>query len=223
MVLCIIAMVVFGIMGIFSAAYRSYALEAFHCTFRLMTFRPCQSDFDQKMKTKIIAKLMGFPRIANFTNKYFTAISFIFVILFLASMAYTGYSVYNLAVYHTCDPQHPENCVFTPMLGESVNNNAQICTITGEFVEFYGAECPHCLKMEPVVAQVETETGVFIQKLEVWHNETNQQTMVMHAENITNSCGSLGVPAFYATKTGKAVCGEMTVEQLKDFIRQNGQ
>jgi len=222
MVLCIIAMVVFGIMGIFSAAYRSYAAEAFHCTFRLMTLRPCQSNFDQKMKTKILAKLMHFPRIANFTNKYFTAISLIFVLLFFASMGYTGYSVYNLAVYHTCDPQHPENCVFTPMLSESTNSNAQICAITGEIVEFYGAECPHCKKMEPIVAQVEAETGVPIQKLEVWHNETNQKTMMLHADDITQGCGLMAVPAFYATKTGKAVCGEMTAEVLRDFIRSNG-
>jgi thiol-disulfide isomerase/thioredoxin len=166
---------------------------------------------------------MRFPRIANFTNKYFQVISLIFVILFFASMAYTGYSVYNLAVYHTCDPQHPENCIFTPMLGNVTNPNAQVCAITGEFVEFYGAECPHCLKMKPIVEQVESETGVTIQKLEVWHNETNQKTMMMHADNITSGCGFMGVPAFYAAKTGKAVCGEMTAEALKDFIRQNGQ
>ena len=52
MVLCIVAMVVFGIFGIFSVKYRKYAKEAAECTFRLATFRPCQSDFDQKMKTK---------------------------------------------------------------------------------------------------------------------------------------------------------------------------
>lgn len=120
MVLCIVAMVVFGILGIFSIRYRTYAKEAMECTFRMVTLRPCQSDFDQKMKTQILAKLMRFPKIANFTNKHFKAISVVIVVLFLGSIiasgAYAGYGVYNLVAYGTCDPQHPENCVFTPLL-----------------------------------------------------------------------------------------------------------
>ena len=222
MVLCIIAMFVFAILGIFNATHRRYAKEAFDCSFRMVTLRPCQSDFDQRIKTTIVTRLMRFPSLARFTNTYFKQISFVLVIAFFASTIYSGYGIYNLLNYGTCDPQHPENCVFTPLLNATANPNANVCVISGNFVEFYGEECPHCKAMVPIVLQVEQDTGITFQKLEVWHNDTNQKTMVMHAEDIQRDCGMLGVPAFYAFKTGKAICGEKTAEQLKDFIRTNG-
>ena len=223
MVICVIAMIVFGILGIFSVGYRQLAMEAFDCVFKRITLRPCTTGFDQKMKSKITAKLMRFPRLARFTYRYFELMSWFFTITLVLSMGYTAYSVYNLAVYHTCDPQHPQNCVFTPMFGNVTNvSGTNTCVITSEFAEFYGAECPHCLKMMPIVAQVEKETGVDIQQIEVWHNDTNKQTYVMHAAAIERDCGLLGVPAFYSNKTDKAMCGEMTVQQLEDFIRANG-
>ena len=76
--------------------------------------------------------------------------------------------------------------------------------------------------MIPIVEKVENDTGIIFQKLEVWHNETNQQTLLMYAEDIERDCGMLGVPAFYENKTGKALCGELSEEVLKDFIRNNG-
>lgn len=222
MVLCFVVMFVFAILGIFNATHRQYAKEAFICAFRMTTLRPCQSDFDQKMKTKILVRLMKFPKLARFTNKNFKTLSFIMVILFFGSIAYTGYGIYNLATVGTCDPQHPENCAFTPLLNGNADSDEDICVITGDFVEFYGEECPHCKLMIPIVAQVEEETGITFQKLEVWHNETNQQTMMMHAEDIQRDCGIIGVPAFYAFKTGKAICGEFSANELKNFIRDNG-
>lgn len=223
--LCIIAMIVFGVLGIFSVGYRKMAKEAFDCTFRLITLRPCQSSFDQKLKSKILTKMMRFPKLASYTNKHFKAISLVVTILFLvsffASLGYTAYGVYNLVTVGTCDPQHPENCVFTPMLNKT-SGNAPVCVINAEFVEFYGAECPHCKAMEPIVAQVEKDTGITFQKIEVWHNDTNKATFMMHAQSIERDCGLLGVPAFYSNKTDKAICGEISAEKLKEFIRNNG-
>jgi len=220
--ICIIALIVFGILGLFSVGYRQLAIEAFDCVFRRLTLRPCQTGFDQKMRSKVIAKLMRFPRLARFTHKHFEAISWFFTITLFLSMGYSAYSIYNLATTGSCDPQHPENCIFTPMFGNNTNVSGNVCVITGDFVEFYGEECPHCKLMVPVVAQIENETGVTFQKLEVWHNETNQKTMLMHADDIQRDCGMLGVPAFYAFKTGKTICGEVSAEKLKDFIRTNG-
>lgn len=222
MIVCLLAMIVLAILSIFSVGYRQLAKEAFDCVFKRMTLRPCTTGFDQKIKSKFISRLMSYPKLARFTYRNFELLSWIFTILLFISSAYTVYSVYNLAVYHTCDPQHPENCVFTPMFGDNKTVSGNICVITSEFAEFYGAECPHCQKMMPIVAQVENETGVTFQKLEIWHNDTNQQTMLMHADNIERDCKFLGVPTFYANKTGHAVCGELTADQLKDFIRVNG-
>lgn len=51
--LCLAALVVFSILGIFSASYRPLAREAFNCVFRKMTLRSCNTGFDQKIKTKL--------------------------------------------------------------------------------------------------------------------------------------------------------------------------
>lgn len=58
MVLCIIGIVLFSILGIFSAKYRELAKESFRCVFKMATFRPCDSTLDQKLKSKITTKLM---------------------------------------------------------------------------------------------------------------------------------------------------------------------
>ena len=210
-------MIVFAILGIFSAKYRSLAKEAFRCTFNTITFRPCETNLDQRIRSRVTTKLMKTsPKIAKFTYKNFKILSWIFVILFFSSMIYSGYSIYNLVVHGSCNPG--ATCIFNP--GQPPTKNT--CVITSEFVEFYGAECPHCRKMIPVVEQVERETGVIFQKLEIWHNDTNRETFLMHAESIEKSCGFLGVPTFYNTKTDRAICGEKTVEELKNFIIKNG-
>jgi len=113
MVACIIAMVVCGILGLFSARYRSLAWEAFKCTFRLVTFRPCNTNFDQRLKAGITARLMKrSPKTAKFVFKNFTLLSIIFVILFFASLGYSAYSLYNLGVHGTCDINDPDSCPF---------------------------------------------------------------------------------------------------------------
>ena len=78
--ICILAMVVFGIMGIFSASHRKLAKEAFDCVFRMITFRPCNSTFDQRMKGKIVGKLInksprmsGFSLFRDVTKNFFSA------------------------------------------------------------------------------------------------------------------------------------------------------
>lgn len=112
MVVCIIAFVVLAFMGIFSAKYRTYAKESGRCVFRMATLRPCDTDFDQKVKSKITTKLMTkSPKAAGFVYKRFNVISWIFVIIFFISIALTASAVYNLAVYGTCDP-YTGDCIF---------------------------------------------------------------------------------------------------------------
>jgi hypothetical protein len=111
MVICIVALVVFSIMGIFSLTYRKLAKEAFECTFRMVTFRPCKSKLDERIRAKIISKLMRIPSLAKFVYKYFTTLSWIFVIIFFASLGYSAYGVYNLIVHGTCTPGS-DNCPF---------------------------------------------------------------------------------------------------------------
>jgi hypothetical protein len=114
MVVCIIAFVVLAVMGIFSAKYRVYAKESGRCVFRMATLRPCDTDFDQKVKSKITTKLMTkSPKAAGFVYKRFNVISWIFVVIFFVSIALTANAVYNLAIYGTCDP-YTGDCIFNP-------------------------------------------------------------------------------------------------------------
>jgi thiol-disulfide isomerase/thioredoxin len=79
-------------------------------------------------------------------------------------------------------------------------------------LEFYGKECPHCVRMKPLVEQLEREEGVKFESYEVWHDAANEQKMKHYDKGL---CG--GVPFFYNTDTGGYVCGETSYEKLKAF------
>lgn len=113
MVVCIIALVVLGVLSIFSAKYRPMAKEAARCVFRMITLRPCQMQFDEKIRAKVTSRISSrSTRAAGFVYKNFKVMSWIFVIVFVASTAYTIYGAYNYAVYGSCDPSSPNGCVY---------------------------------------------------------------------------------------------------------------
>lgn len=110
--ICIIALFTFGILGIFYARYRSLAKEAFRCVFLRMQFKPCDTQLDQKIKSKLTSKLLRrSPRAARFVYKRFELLSWAFTILLFGSMIYSAYGLYNLYAYGTCDP-HSDTCLF---------------------------------------------------------------------------------------------------------------
>jgi hypothetical protein len=86
---------------------------------------------------------------------------------------------------------------------------------------FHGKECPHCRKLAPVVDQFEAESGIKLERLEVWHNEENARLMRSLADTIAPVCGGdLGVPAFYNEVTGKALCGgRIDLDKLKAWAK----
>lgn len=111
---CLIALIIFSILGIFSATHRRLAKQAFDCVFRRITLRPCNTGFDQKIKGKIIGKLLNrAPKLARGINRSWEPISWILVVIFFVSLFFSGQAVYNLIKYKTCDPQDPQSCVFT--------------------------------------------------------------------------------------------------------------
>lgn len=79
-------------------------------------------------------------------------------------------------------------------------------------LEFYGTECPHCVRMHDLVIKLEKEEGVKVDTFEVWHNEENAKKL---EELDTELCG--GVPFFYNTKTKKWICGEEEYKALKEW------
>lgn len=104
MVLCIIALVVFSVLSVFSAKYRKLAREALRCVLKNLTLSPCDVGFEQKVKGKITAKLLGTPRLARFFYRNFTVISWVFTLSFFVSLIYSAYSFYNFFVYGSCEP-----------------------------------------------------------------------------------------------------------------------
>lgn len=145
MSICIIAAVVLGIMGVFSAKYRRWAKEAFSCVARRLTLRPCESSFNQRVKAKVTGKLMHrSPGAARLVNKHFEALSWVFTIILFTSLIITSLSVYNLAVYGTCDPANPDQCIISidPTCGEPGQ-----CDPECEFPDYTacGGDCS-CLK-----------------------------------------------------------------------------
>ncbi|MDD5163458.1 MAG: hypothetical protein PHD95_04590 [Candidatus ainarchaeum sp.] len=115
MVLCIVALLVFSVLSIWSANYRTLAKEAFRCVTRMVAFRPCDVRLETKIKAKVTSKLMVIPFLARFFYKNFKILSWIFTIAFFVSLAYSAYSIYNLIVFGTCSPGEP--CAITGIGG----------------------------------------------------------------------------------------------------------
>lgn len=87
-----------------------------------------------------------------------------------------------------------------------------------KLIMFHGQECPHCRRMMPLVAALEKETGIVIEKLEVWHNEQNADLMRSYRPVIAAGCGGqLRVPTFFNTETSDLICGEVEYETLKEW------
>lgn len=114
--ICILALIVFGILGIFSATHRKIAREAFDCVFRRVTLRSCESGLDVRLKSQITGSLMRRnPALARFTFKHFETLSWAFTILMVLSIIYTAIGGYNYYLYGNCNGPNKEGfCVFDP-------------------------------------------------------------------------------------------------------------
>lgn len=116
MVFCIIGLVIFGILGIFSAKYRAYAKEAWRCLKRQVTLRPCDTEFDKKIRAKIAGKFIRFPKISKTVYKIFPALSWAMVIMLFVSIYWTGLGIYNTVQYGNCNgPGSHDFCIFDPI------------------------------------------------------------------------------------------------------------
>ncbi len=113
---CIVALIVFGIMGIFSASQRALALEALDCVFRRVTFRACNTGFTEKVKGKLLAKVLKRSTfLAKVLNKYYEIFSWIFFILMVGSTIWVLRGVYNFYVFGSCNGLNSTGfCAFDP-------------------------------------------------------------------------------------------------------------
>lgn len=79
---------------------------------------------------------------------------------------------------------------------------------------FTGTECVHCHQMYPLLERLEKETGVKVEKIEVWHNAANMALLQKLEEG---KC--MSIPFFYNENNGKWICGNTSYEKLKDWAK----
>jgi len=159
---CFVALIVFAVLGIFSAKYRDYAKEAFSCVFRRATLRPCNTDLNVRIKNKMVSKLMRLPKTAKFVHKNYEAIEWIFTITLIVSLAFSVQAGYNLYVHGTCTPDNPDACMFSVddtcvdeypgdiVVQDQISSfsevDTDICTVDGKpIIRMYSiVSCSHC-------------------------------------------------------------------------------
>jgi protein-disulfide isomerase len=129
---CIISFIVLSILGIFSASNRELARESLDCVFRRVTFRPCNTGFDEKMKAKILGVVITRSEsAARFLNRFFEPLSWAFFIAMLVSLVFFVQGVYLFYVTGSCNGENSTAfCVFDPT---GANNQASqveaVCTV----------------------------------------------------------------------------------------------
>lgn len=84
-----------------------------------------------------------------------------------------------------------------------------------DLIEFYGTECVHCKEMEPLIERLKQETGLVVQRIEVWHNAQNAELLKKYDKGF---CG--GVPFFINTQSGKWICGSTSYEKFKAWATE---
>jgi hypothetical protein len=132
--ICIIALIVFGILGIFSAKYRVIAKEAFNCIFKKITFRKCDTGLDQRLRGEITGKFLKInPKLGRLVFRYFEWFSWALLILTVLTLFFVGQGIYNYAVYGNCNgPNSDQFCIFDPLgTNKPQNTTGEICSIPG--------------------------------------------------------------------------------------------
>lgn len=174
--ICVIALIVFGVIGIFSASHRKLAKEALDCVFRKATLRKCRTNLDERIRSEISGYLITKnEKAAGFVYRNFQLLSWSFTLLLLLSIGYTAYGGYNYYRYGNCyGPVEQGFCIFDPSgknsqyagIKSSYNGPTVFPSIEKddpqigeegypvEIIEFGCYKCPYTKKAEPIVKQI---------------------------------------------------------------------
>jgi hypothetical protein len=128
---CIVSFIVLSILGIFSASNRELAREALDCVLRRVTFRPCTTGFDEKMKAKILGVVITRSEgAARFLNRNFERLAWVFFIIFLASLTMFLRGLFLFYTTGSCNGANStEFCVFDPTERTIRYRKSNVCTI----------------------------------------------------------------------------------------------
>ena len=111
---CIAAFIVLAIISIFSASQRKLAKKAWNCTLHRITFRPCDTNFKEEAKSKLLSHVANRnPKMIKIADIGIEIASFLLVILTIWSLAVALESGLNLFVWGTCNPNQASSCSLT--------------------------------------------------------------------------------------------------------------
>lgn len=126
--ICVLALVVFSVLGIFSASHRKLAFEAFECVTSRVKREPCDTGLDDRIEASIVGKTLEYsPRLAKVLKDYFEVFSWIMLILLVVSGFFAGLGVYNWAVYGNCNgPDSDERCGLNELQNMTKKNTSDV-------------------------------------------------------------------------------------------------
>lgn len=177
MALCLIALPIFAILGIFSIKYRKLAKDSLHCLFRTATLRKCESGLDDQIKAGITGRLLKFsPPAAKFFYRHYKLISLLILALFIWSGVEGVAGTINYVKYGNCNgPESSGFCIFDPtgqysgtsQIGDFGSPDQHICpqpesddpVIGDEYapltiIEFACYTCAHTHHAEPIIKEL---------------------------------------------------------------------
>lgn len=173
--ICIIALVVFGILAVFSASHRPLAKEAFECVFLRLTLRQCRTGLDTRLKSQIVGSVMSkSPFLARILYQHFEIFSWALVLLTVVSLGYAIYGGYNYYLYGNCyGPEYTGGfCIYNALEGESVTElqtqsegeiekptpdtdpSIGLSNAKATVIEFGCYSCPYSRQAQPIVQEL---------------------------------------------------------------------
>ena len=128
---CILSFIVLSILGIFSASNRALAKEALSCVGRRVTFRPCDTGFDEKIKAKILGKTINYSeKLTRFFNKNFEALAWVFFAIMLAASIFFFRGLYLFYTTGSCNGLNETAfCAFDPTGKNNTVSAPGVCLV----------------------------------------------------------------------------------------------
>ncbi len=95
--------------------------------------------------------------------------------------------------------------------GMASSTSEPVAEVTGT-VYYYGAECPHCKKINEFLEENKISEKVTFTKKEVWHDSGNAKEMTKAAEQCGLDKKDIGVP--FVFDNGTCLIGEPDVRKF---------
>lgn len=80
-----------------------------------------------------------------------------------------------------------------------------------DIIYYYGAECPHCKRVNEFLEQNDVASKMEFTKKEVWHDRKNSQEMQGRAQSCGMAANAIGVPFIYIASENRCLTGEPDV------------